>query len=535
MRKLISLLALCGLLFGGCASILNPRFQKVAIKTAKGSKLTINGDTPKKKDGKYYIKRGRDPQQIVITKDGYQDEYHAVVAHRKSPLFFVSLGLPLTYFINPVGGMFIFGALFDYGQKSMNYDKAYDFSKMKRDLYEKEDNIKDVRLNQVSVSVDKKKLNYDIFFNYKQYLKGKKYYSTHNPKKSIKIEREDIDIENTVFTDMLNSILHDKGFINKDNKALNSSYLNNVYLNANLVEIDVDVINSNAKLSSGKFLNATLKIEWEILDYYKKQIYKRTIKANSGQIVIPNNGEDAVSAAFFIASSDAISRSLIQFMNFKEVKEHIKVSEEQLRENSFPVLNIPVASQYVSTMNEAINSSVTIKNEDGHGSGFIISENGYIITNYHVISDDSKPLEVVMNNGDTFTPEITRVDKVNDLALLKINAEGLIPYKISASEEIEIAKEIYAVGTPTAEDLGSTVSKGIISGIRKNKSGQKILQTDASINGGNSGGVICTKEGLALGVVSSKLRGLGIEGVAFGIPSYLIFEKLKINYTTVEK
>lgn len=85
------------------------------------------------------------------------------------------------------------------------------------------------------------------------------------------------------------------------------------------------------------------------------------------------------------------------------------------------------------------------------------------------------------------------------------------------------------MGTPTAEDLSQTISKGIISGIRKTDGDKKLIQTDASINAGNSGGAIIDKDGLVIGVVSSKLKGFGIEGVAFGIPSYEIFERLKIN------
>jgi S1-C subfamily serine protease len=176
---------------------------------------------------------------------------------------------------------------------------------------------------------------------------------------------------------------------------------------------------------------------------------------------------------------------------------------------------------------KSIKSTVTIKSKDAFGSGFIISNDGYIITNYHVVSEPEN-LRVRLNNEKEYDADIIRVSKIYDLALIKIEANDLIPFSINNSKEIEVATEIYAVGTPTAEDLSQTISKGIISGIRKSGD-SKLIQTDASVNSGNSGGPIIDKNGVVLGVVSSKLKGFGVEGVAFGIPAYEVLDRLKLN------
>src|SRR5690606_32239302 len=108
----------------------------------------------------------------------------------------------------------------------------------------------------------------------------------------------------------------------------------------------------------------------------------------------------------------------------------------------------------------AINASLTIKNKNGHGSGFVITSDGYIITNYHVVSD-SDNLKVILNDESEYDVAVIRASKIHDLALVKIEAKGLVPFRVSSSRDIEIAGDIFAVGTPTAEDLSQTISKGI--------------------------------------------------------------------------
>jgi S1-C subfamily serine protease len=113
--------------------------------------------------------------------------------------------------------------------------------------------------------------------------------------------------------------------------------------------------------------------------------------------------------------------------------------------------------------------------------------------------------------------------------LIQIEAENLVPFRISTNSA-QIAEEIYAVGTPTAEDLGQSISRGIVSGVRSGDGGTKLIQTDASINGGNSGGAMINKQGEVLGVVQAKVKGFGVEGIAFGIPAEIVVEKLRLKF-----
>jgi S1-C subfamily serine protease len=267
-----------------------------------------------------------------------------------------------------------------------------------------------------------------------------------------------------------------------------------------------------------------LIINWEILDFYKKTIYSQTTSSTSSEFAILDY--DKKDKVIRNAIEDVIENGLIELMKSEKVNFLLNDKTEIENENNMSEFIIPKSTSYVSSLSQSINSAVTIKTKDGFGSGFIISNDGYIITNYHVVSNSSD-LKVILNDKTEYKAEIIQKTKIYDLALLKIDAINLIPFNISPSKEVQIASEIYAVGTPSAEDLSQTVSKGIISGIR-NINDSKLIQTDASINSGNSGGPLINKNGEVIGVVSAKLKGFGVEGVAFGIPAYEIFDKLKI-------
>jgi len=192
-------------------------------------------------------------------------------------------------------------------------------------------------------------------------------------------------------------------------------------------------------------------------------------------------------------------------------------------------LVFPKPVKYVSTLDEAIKATATIKTKNGHGSGFIASENGYLITNYHVVADSTK-LEVILNDGSIHKAQVLQVNKDIDLAILKIEKTGLMPFMLQDTPSFSLGKEVYVIGTPSAEDLSQTLSKGIISSIRKQADGSKLIQTDASVNSGSSGGPLVDKSGSLLGVVNSKLVGLGVEGISFAIPASMIMPTLKLVY-----
>jgi serine protease Do len=171
---------------------------------------------------------------------------------------------------------------------------------------------------------------------------------------------------------------------------------------------------------------------------------------------------------------------------------------------------------------------VTIKHTDGHGSGFIVSDDGYVITNYHVVKD-KKTVEVQFSESLKLMAEVVRSDDRYDIALLKINGAGFTALEMINSDSAIVGEDVFAIGTPEDISLGQTVTKGIVSG--KRKIAEKVfLQTDVTINRGNSGGPLLNEDGKVIGMVTMKLIGSGIEGIGFCVPTNTIIELLNLNY-----
>jgi len=177
------------------------------------------------------------------------------------------------------------------------------------------------------------------------------------------------------------------------------------------------------------------------------------------------------------------------------------------------------------------------------GSGVIISENGYIVTNHHVVKNADKIEVVISNNKRNYTAELVGADPSSDLALLKINSSNLLPIQFSNSDEVKIGEWVLAVGNPF--NLTSTVTAGIVSAKGRNINIvnnqfpiESFIQTDAAINPGNSGGALVNLNGDLVGVNTAIASKTGsYVGYGFAIPSNIvlkIIEDLK-NYGIVQR
>ncbi|MBO6011396.1 MAG: trypsin-like peptidase domain-containing protein, partial [Oscillospiraceae bacterium] len=159
------------------------------------------------------------------------------------------------------------------------------------------------------------------------------------------------------------------------------------------------------------------------------------------------------------------------------------------------------------------------------GSGFIITEDGYILTNYHVVEDANKmnyPIKVATYAGDEYDATIVGYDEENDVALLKIEAAGLSPVTIGSIGDTKVGETVYAIGNPLGE-LTYTFTNGIVSALDREintESGISInmFQTNVAINAGNSGGPIINSRGEVVGIASAKYSDTGVEGLGFAIP-----------------
>jgi serine protease DegQ len=156
----------------------------------------------------------------------------------------------------------------------------------------------------------------------------------------------------------------------------------------------------------------------------------------------------------------------------------------------------------------------------GLGSGVLLNESGYVVTNNHVVQDATE-LEVTLHDGSSRQTKLVGVDPDTDLALLKIDASGLRPVTMGNIKELAVGDVVLAVGNPLG--VGQTVTQGIVSAVGRKGLGinpiENFIQTDAAINPGNSGGALIDTAGRLVGINTAILsRGGGSEGIGFAIP-----------------
>ncbi len=162
----------------------------------------------------------------------------------------------------------------------------------------------------------------------------------------------------------------------------------------------------------------------------------------------------------------------------------------------------------------------------GAGSGVIITEDGYIATNHHVIEGASK-VTVTLHNGDSYPATIIGSDASNDIAVIKIEGKDLTTAEIGDSSTVQVGDLAVAIGNPLGQ-LGGTATEGIISALDRTLTIEgttlTLMQTDAAINGGNSGGGLFNGKGELIGIVESKASAVGVEGLAFALPINTVAE-----------
>lgn len=183
------------------------------------------------------------------------------------------------------------------------------------------------------------------------------------------------------------------------------------------------------------------------------------------------------------------------------------------------VVGITTEVAYTNLFGLTSSSAVT-------GTGFIVSENGYIVTNYHVIEyayTGGQDLTVMLHDGTRYSASIVGVEESNDIAVLKIDAANLSPADLGDSDSLTVGDTVYAVGNPLG-DLDFSMSTGHVSALDRviktdeNVDSINMFQIDAAVNSGNSGGPVYNTRGEVIGVVTAKYSDTGVEGIGFAIP-----------------
>ncbi|MES9867572.1 MAG: trypsin-like peptidase domain-containing protein [Candidatus Thiodiazotropha sp. LLP2] len=273
-----------------------------------------------------------------------------------------------------------------------------------------------------------------------------------------------------------------------------------------------------------------MRIEWKVYDPLNREIVFETESEGSSRENYDKDSSKLVGFGGLGAFESAIKNLLAQ-PEFTSVMSH--VTPKSTSESSKPLTVKLAYTRIRQTFTEQVDKlkagTVTVRSSHGHGSGFVIGSNGFIVTNAHVVGKASQVL--VFSNEQRYQARVVRRDSRRDVALLKLDDYAALPVLALAENGIGVGHNVYLIGTPLEESLGHTVTRGIISAERRMEDGQRYYQTDAAINPGNSGGPAFSDNGEVVGIAVSGLfnKSGGSLNINFLIPIDEVIDALHIR------
>lgn len=236
--------------------------------------------------------------------------------------------------------------------------------------------------------------------------------------------------------------------------------------------------------------------------------------------ILENTKNGITSTSTAAASNSTINTQAVSLLNYSETG--IAVAQKVLPSIVGITVEYPVSSIF---MNQSTTATAS-------GSGIIISEDGYILTNNHVINSSSSSsyyaigeaskVSVYLYNDETaYEAKVVGTDEQTDLAVIKIEKDGLTAAELGDSDSVQVGEVVMAVGNPLG--MQSSITSGIVSAVNRTISDSdgktyNLIQTDAAINSGNSGGALVNSQGQVVGVNTLKVSATGVEGMGFSIP-----------------
>jgi S1-C subfamily serine protease len=550
------------LALSSCGTILTSSKQNVTIKTTSDDAVVyLNNE--KFAEGKETTKKIERKGNYSVVID-YGEEYiqHKSVLMpltKTVPIF--KVGLFLNYITIPVFGLGIFGIQVDKEQKKVSpYAKEIFFDKVPEKLPVREDDAKYLYLSNISLDIEntddefvfrngvllkedlhsleacEKRLDEEFLSNkLKEAEREARRKSKKKKEKEYLVEeKKDLKYNDVVFTEDLMQTLYEGGFTDTVNNVFSDN--NNTLILEGKID-NVLLYRISHFWNGGTVCQSKTNLVWYIKNTYGEILDSVVDNSLSNAIRFPPysyqttwDQRQAICTKSTVESS--VTKSFYRLLEGEAFNKYSKIITDFNPKLEPTKLNRPVAT--VADKRDAAEASVIIKTDAGHGSGFAITNDGYVVTNYHVIAADQKALEdmkvtVIDFDGKELEGTVEKVNKFQDIALIKVENEFSKAFYCSNEKSFRKMDDIYTIGAPKSITLGQSISSGLISNERKINNNY-LLQLGMSINSGNSGGPIFDTKGTLHGVVVSKLVGRNTEGVSFAVPSYLLQEYLNIQY-----
>jgi S1-C subfamily serine protease len=548
MRKVIrnvGLLILTATLTG-CATMLIPGKQSVQV-SSKNPETTVYVNNEKTTKGKKVekVKAPRGGTQVVLTTPDYKDQYIVMnpPKGKRAGAFYPLLALDvpasaacMLYFSPHIPWVMDFSApgntsyekvqsftpTLPYKKRAEN-DKYIDLNGVKYDIKDIEKDIVPINVtysSDMNATIAKAEAKKQKQMDKKESKQQKKNKGKEKFTDKSKIEGWDGNISSNTY-----KTLKKMGYV--DTVGVFSELNNTVRVEGQVKNLKYYNITG---LING-YKKAKVEILWYIEDLYGQKIDSTKISAFSGDFDNAYLREHKDEAVYTVVK-DAIENNFMEFQTSAAFGKYAKI--ETGISITGELLTLPRPTSTVKNLQDAGDASVIVKRKNGgHGSGFAITNDGYILTNYHVIAGKKvgKPEEVtvVLPTELELPATVVRFNEKTDLALLKIDRKMEKAFLLTADKKYKRHDDCYTIGAPKSIELGQSLSSGLISNERETKE-KMYMQLNMSVSPGNSGGPIFDREGNLHGVIVSKLVGQHTEGVCFAVPSHLSGDYLNIKY-----
>ncbi len=260
-------------------------------------------------------------------------------------------------------------------------------------------------------------------------------------------------------------------------------------------------------------MSCRIGVEWQVLDVKSDTVVYRVL-TRAVQRYIPPAQEPQMGKRLLTGALESLmSRPAFKSVNRQKAKpaspSGVKFAEATFARCSAEPTPMP------GSVDAALNATLIIESGKSMGSGFLINGQGLVLTAAHVVTTATPSVRT--KDGHKYSAQPLRVNRQFDVALLYVNAPGERTCLALNTDAQAQGNEVWALGSPASDELAFSVTRGIVSGTRT-FNGVRFLQTDASINAGNSGGPLMVKDGRVAAIASWKLAGASVEGLGFGVP-----------------
>jgi serine protease Do len=316
--------------------------------------------------------------------------------------------------------------------------------------------------------------------------------------------------------------------------ALQENKLNDLSLAAVVTDVQLAYCGkrNSSELKSYTQNSTYLKVKWTVFDNLSRRVVLNTESEGVDNYIKqpPRYRGAMVSAesAFRQAAEHLLAQQefvdILLSTQSGQMETQGQGSFDEIITASYGVAN----TKFISRTSEIEKASVTIRTVAGHGSGFVISDSGHVITNYHVVGKSRELLVIV--SGREYRAHVVRSDPGSDVALLKLDQKMDAKPLLINPDGVSLGEEIYVVGTPLDERLDFSISRGIISA-RRSEDQRNFYQTDAAVNPGNSGGPVFNASGNVIGITVAGFftSDGGSKNINYVIPINDALDALKIK------